>query len=64
MQNKKDLCSVWRRYVTDRTCQKWFVKFLPGDPSLDGAPCLGRPIKVDNSQINTLTENYVTPCRG
>ena len=24
--------------VTDRTCQKWFVKFHAGDFSLDDAP--------------------------
>ena len=43
--------------VTDRTCQKWFVKFHVGDFSLDNAPWLGRPVEVDNDQIETLIEN-------
>ena len=32
--------------VTDRTCQKWFVKFCAGDFSLDDAPRSGRPAEV------------------
>ena len=43
--------------VTDRTCQKWFVKFCAGDFSLDDAPQSGRPIEVDSDQIETLIEN-------
>ena len=43
--------------VTNRTCQKWFVKFCAGDFSLDNAPRLGRPIEVDRDQIETLIEN-------
>ena len=43
--------------VTDRTCQKWFVKFHVGDFSLDNAPWLGRPVEVDNDQIETLIES-------
>ena len=42
--------------VTDRTCQKWFANFCAGDFSLDGAPWSGRPVEVDNDQIETLTE--------
>ena len=43
--------------VTDRTCQKWFVKFRAGDFSLDdGAPRLSRPVDVDSDQIETLIE--------
>ena len=43
--------------VTDRTCQKWFVKFCAGDFSLDSAPWSGRPVEVDSDQIQTLIEN-------
>ena len=42
--------------VTDRTCQKWFVKFRAGDSSLDDAPGSGRAVEVDGDQIETLTE--------
>ena len=42
--------------VTNRMCQKWFVKFHAGDFSLDGAPWSGRPDEVDSDQIETLTE--------
>ena len=43
--------------VTDRTCQKWFVKFRAGDFFLDDAPQSGRPFEVDSDQIETLIEN-------
>ena len=43
--------------MTDRVCQKWFAKFCAGDFSLDDAPQSGRPIEVDNDQIETLPEN-------
>ena len=42
---------------TDRTCQKWFVKFRAGDFSLDDAPWSGRPVEVDRDQIKTLIED-------
>ena len=38
-------------------CQKWFVKFCARDSSLDGVPWLGRPVKGDSNQIETLIEN-------
>ena len=43
--------------VTDRMCQKWFVKFCAGDFSLDNAPGSGRQVEVDSNQIKTLIEN-------
>ena len=43
--------------VTDRKCQKWFVKFGSADFSLDDAPPLGRPVEGDSDQIETLIEN-------
>ena len=43
--------------VTDRTCQKCFVKFRAGDFSLDDAPSSSRPVEVDSNQIETLIEN-------
>ena len=49
---KKKICAV-----CDRLCQKWFAKFRAGDFSLDDAPQSGRPVEVDNDQIETLIEN-------
>ena len=43
--------------VTDRMCQKWFVKFYAGDFSRVHAPWLGSPVEVDSGQIEALTEN-------
>ena len=43
--------------VTDRTCQKWLVKFRAADLSLEDAPLSGRPVEVDSDQIETWTEN-------
>ena len=43
--------------VTDRTCQKWFVKSPTRDFSLDDAPQSGRPVEVDSDKIETLTKN-------
>ena len=34
--------------MTDRTRQKWSVKFHAGDFSLDDAPQSGRPVEVDS----------------
>ena len=39
--------------VTDRMCQKWFVRFQ-GDFLLDSAPRPGLTLEVDSSQIETL----------
>ena len=36
---QKKICAVYGEgVVTDRMCQKWFVKFCAGDFSLDNAP--------------------------
>ena len=43
--------------MTDRTCQKWFVKFHAGDFSLDDAPWSHRPVEVDSNQIEILIQN-------
>ena len=52
------ICSVCGEVaVTDRVCQKWFVKCRAGDFSLDDAPCLGGPVEVDSNQIKALSEN-------
>ena len=38
-ETHKKICVVYGEVaVTDRTCQKWFVKFHAGDLSLDDAP--------------------------
>ena len=37
--------------------QKQFSKFCAGDFLLDDAPKSGRPVEVDNDQIETLIEN-------
>ena len=51
------ICAVYGEgAVTDQTCQKWFVKFCAGDFLLDDAPLLGRPVKADSDQIETLVE--------
>ena len=46
---QKKICAMYGKdAVTDRTCQKWFMKFCAGDFLLDNAPCSGRPVEVDN----------------
>ena len=58
LKGKKKICAVYGGgAVTDRTFQKWFVKFRAGDFSLDNAAWLGRPVGVDSDQIETLIEN-------
>ena len=37
--------------MTDRMCQKWFVKLRAGDFLLDDAPWLSTPVEVDRDQI-------------
>ena len=56
------ICAAYGKgAVTDRMCQKWFVKFHAGDFSLDNVPLSGRPAEVDSDQIKTLTEsNHMT----
>ena len=55
---QKKICAVYGEgAVTDRTCQKWFVKFRARDFSLHDAPWSGRPVEVDSDQIKTLIEN-------
>ena len=55
---QKKICTVYGEdAVTDRKCQKWFVKFGSADFSLDDAPPLGRPVEGDSDQIETLIEN-------
>ena len=57
-ETHKKICAVYGEgAVTDRTCQKWFVKFRAGDFSLDNAPWSGRPVEVDSDQIKTIIEN-------
>ena len=46
---QKKICVVCGP-VTDRTCQKWFVKFQAGDLSLGDAPRSGRPGEVESHQ--------------
>ena len=57
-ETQKRICAVYGEgAVTDRTCQKWFVKFHAGDFLLDDAPWSGRPVEIDSDQIKTLIEN-------
>ena len=42
--------------VTDRTCQKWFLKFCARNFSLDNTPQSGRPVEFDSYQIKALTK--------
>ena len=54
----KKICAVCGEgAVTDRMCQKCFVKLCAGDFSLDDDPRSGRSVKIDSDQIKTLTEN-------
>ena len=58
LKYKKKICSVYGEgAVTDWTCQKWFAKFHAGGFLLDDAPRSGRPVEVDNDQIETIIEN-------
>ena len=50
--------------MTKQTCQKWFVKFHAGNFSLDNAPWSGRPVEVDDNEIETLAENNQCTPRG
>ena len=43
--------------MTAQMCKKWFVKFPPGDLSLDNATWLGRPVEIDRVQTETLAKN-------
>ena len=57
-ETQKKICAVCGEgAVTDQTRQKWFSKFHGGDFSLDDAPRSGRPVEVDNNQVETLVEN-------
>ena len=48
MEMQKKICAVCGEgAVTDRACQKWFVRFRAGDSSLGGAPRSGRPAEAD-----------------
>ena len=54
-KTQKKICAVCGEdAVTDRMCQKWFVKFSAGDTLLDNAPRLGRPVEVDRDHLGTL----------
>ena len=55
---QKKFCAVYGEgAVSDRICQKWFVKFHTGNFSLDDAPQSSRSIETDGDQIGTLIEN-------
>ena len=43
--------------MTDRMCQKQFVKFRARGFSLDDALPLGRSVEIDSNQNKTLIEN-------
>ena len=48
--------------ITDPMCQKWFVTFRAGDPSLDNAPQSVDQLKLIADQIETLPEkNQCSP---
>ena len=58
IQQKENICAVHRKCaMTDRTCQKWLVKFHARDTVLDDASRSSRPVEVDSNQIETLIEN-------
>ena len=43
--------------VADQMFETWFVNLCAWDFLLNYAPQLGRPVKIDSNQIETLTEN-------
>ena len=49
---------MWRR-CCDRQ-HLWFVKFCAGDFSLDNAPCLGRPVKLMQSEASDENNQFYT----
>ena len=58
LKHTKKICAVYGEgAVTDRTCQKWFVKFQAGDFLLDNASHSGRPVEVDSNIIKTVIEH-------
>ena len=60
MQKKKS-AGFGEGAVTNRMCQKWFVKFHAGDLSLD-ASRWGRPVEADSDQVETSRTINVLPC--
>ena len=62
-ETQKEICAVYGEgVVTGWMYQKWFVKFHVGDFSLDHAPQSGRPLEVDNDQIEALIKKInITP---
>ena len=58
MQQKQKICAVYGEgAVTDQMCQTWFVMCHAGDFSLNDAPQLSRPVKVESDQIKALIED-------
>ena len=61
-ETQKKICAVYGKgAVTDRMCQKWFVKFCVGDFSLDDVSQLGRPVEVDSDPVETLRAVNIIP---
>ena len=61
---QKTICAMCGEgAVTDRMCQRWFVKFRARDSSLDSAPHSGRPAAVGSDQLETLRTINVMPHR-
>ena len=62
LKHKKKICVVYGKCaVTDQMCQKWFAKFPARDFSLDDAPWLDRPVRVNSDQTETLGTINVIP---
>ena len=60
-KKKNKICTMnGEGAVTDRICQKWFVKFHAGDFLQDDAPQSSGPVEVDSDYIKTLIENINT----
>ena len=58
MQPRKKLYDVYgEESLTERQCQKWFVRFLSGDFYLEDAPRSGRPPELDDDRVKVITEN-------
>ena len=58
--HKKDSCSVWKGAVTDRMCQKWFVKLPAGDFLISDAPQSHTAVEVDSENRDIENNQHYT----
>ena len=54
VQARKKMCGVYGDVLSERQCQKWFLKFRISDFNLDYKPYPGGPIKADDDKTKAL----------